>query len=1711
MATYKPWSNVIFYTCCLFVALVLIGVIRSRVSTTEKFAEQQPILSWTDLNSATGVTGRPVGISFGNDNTVACLNDTKVISVFTGSRWKTISGTFRRFALKDANNMVGVGQDFSVYVTTNAGTNSDWTRLAASRFENVSIGSDGSLWATTLPVGGAWSVYRYDMSSKNWVQLPGSMKQVSVFNTSNAWGLDNQGTPWMWDGKQWNQQSGQFSKISAGSEGSVWAIDNTGTISRLNREANAWQQIDGTFIDVSAKDASTIAVINSKGGVAVGSIASAGPVAMQQATPFIMSAYSGGSTKYSDYQKSAVAWAQLNVNGVSILDQTNSSNGYNVITLNGAGNVISLKSYDLKQSSAYGKQLAQDLLSLTAPNSAFTFPVSNLYGGYTGGQTSSPNFSVSITDHLLYTGQTEDGYYPATVGAGTYRLTFKYKGGGPFQLSQTGVDSGNLSDTLTGTSIWQTYSKQVIHTQAGLHKLSFKNQVVAQTEIEHPTLVAVTKTSIGRDISMILILTQGDLGSSNKDAVSAIRSMGSSAIDHVGGNSSYLMVYNAKTGNIINEQISLSGHVLFESNGPSPVLKATWSGADKTAIGVINIINQGVFVQYDTTSAAVKRSVNLKSSSLPAPFNAGVDAVFPMSDGKTYLMTRGKLWLTTTDLVALSVNNGPGVIGQGLLSGINKSPFLNGIQAMTPSPDNNAYIFSFGSYAKVTAGLTSILATGSLGAKGTEFASLPASFQKKIDSAFLAGSTLGLIVGEKLLYYDPQQAIVTNGPTSILSNPQFLGLPVSFKENSLTTVKPFFNQTVFPGNRIKNFDISTQVGQGLPGWDVSAFQMFNQNIAFNVVDPPVKVFEFVAMYPDITSTFGTNLNTLLKAFESNDGKWVGVPTYGGNVVSFTITDPSQTSFWLSYAKSTGTAFNSADLYPCEFYRLSLWARTNDPGGLTIGAETGTPTDNGVVLDGVQLKNGDGWQLLTWDFYNPSSSTAKDISFTLNQATNNPNILHSLYGPVLVSTAHLLADKLMTKLDETAYVYLNLGGRFLTFDGTSLSFLPTASSDSKFSVYYTAGSILITSSTRYSSDGQPLNVGTDGKICLMTSAQDSTARWVCLEDEDDSIYFVHGGTNTILQVGADGRAAVTDCKNAIDSHSSAAFTFSVDPPMQIKSTPQYVNAAFAQQSNVVLINRSIFTAYDTRQQVPVIYPTSLSNHSWFMNLPGKNTQISAALQQGTITCLFYGRTFCAWNLNSNSKDQNGCSLLLGPGGDDRFAKLPPPFSKGLTGAFNLDSSVVIFISGDAWLQWDSIKRAPITVGSMTTGASIFSGFEASLLGAGIDSCVENPNQMGTAYFFSSGEYILYDCLKRSTIDGPNTLGSPNTPFAGLTAPFIPSQADVCGLYLQNIKSNTDYPKLTCIDNPNRPYKWMSDCMFSDISCEAAGGIYNDIGGFCGSAISKGSTPLRNVDPVKRASNLASYMQACKPVSEYDYSTMRNTEQSKYDLLNRKLSQKKAENIKLASRVSAQQKNLQTLNAALQALRLELTNDDKQACHPKYICLKSTDTGGSKNVPLGCDQATVKAILAKNPMTDADLQALIQLIVKKGALNDYSIMQHPDYPNLVRTDVVTKCTPPTDKAITDFPLKDFPDFPKYIRKDQLLSAKQAVTALAAQSGKNSALPISPAEKQSVGKTSRGRTEIILPVNTKQIHPEKEETAMKCRHGRFSSIIRQALSGG
>ena len=142
-----------FYMSTLCLVIFMVVIVWRRNNLLESFAvQQQPVLSWTKLayNDTTGGTGKPVRVSIGSDNTVACLNDSDAIMKIVGSQWKMIPGTLNEIHLKDVNNIVGVARDFAIYQTINANAAAasvSWTKLTASRFDNVSLGWDGSVWA----------------------------------------------------------------------------------------------------------------------------------------------------------------------------------------------------------------------------------------------------------------------------------------------------------------------------------------------------------------------------------------------------------------------------------------------------------------------------------------------------------------------------------------------------------------------------------------------------------------------------------------------------------------------------------------------------------------------------------------------------------------------------------------------------------------------------------------------------------------------------------------------------------------------------------------------------------------------------------------------------------------------------------------------------------------------------------------------------------------------------------------------------------------------------------------------------------------------------------------------------------------------------------------------------------------------------------------------------------------------------------------------------------------------------------------------------------------------------------------------------------------------------------------------------------------------------------------------------------------------------
>jgi hypothetical protein len=1658
----KPLAAIIILVACLLLCLTVQTVYRM-----EGFSQTPALMPVTFQSAGTQTGFTRVGL--GADNSLFALDTKDNLFSFVSGTWTQLTSGVDDFAAINADTIVGVTKQFEVYKCVNASSaNPVWTKLSGSRFDSIALGWDGSVWATVLPVAGTWGVYSYD-GTANWTKYPGSFRTVSVRSTSELWALAPDGSLWQsLQGQAWVAVTSPnpFTQISVGSDGTVWGLDASNALWHRQPTDGTWQRASGTWVAVSAMDGMQIAVVDTTGRVMTGSVAPAATTQQPVESPFVVSAYSGGSAAYLDAQNSQVGWATLTVNQNSLIGRDASSlqpptNGLNVAAVDSSGAPLTIVAYDTGTDTTQSGKFATDMQSLITTKSK---PLAkNLYsafqesGGLNGGKgpllpdgspNVGPNWGINLAGNLVYTGTVFAGAFNAPVVVGAYLLSFDYQGDGQFSMDNTGPDPSSLKATLTATNTWQTYTKQFKHTAAGTESLMF--MLAGATSVELAGVSLTVDNSSTRLPRMVFVLVHGDAASAlQQSAVSQLIAMGATQIGSLQKGGSYSLVYDCQSGTALDEQLNNAGSVTFISKGKAPVVHASWSGA---ATGSpLLMVNKGLFISYDTTAAQVITSVDLSKSSLPPPFSNGVDCVIQSPKGSLILFS-DSFWLAMSSDMSTVVAL-PDVIGQGITSGISSQPFLAGLDAASPMPDGTCVIFKSAAFAILDSRLSSIKSQGTLGASGTPFSGLPSDWSTNLDSAFLAGAVLGLVKDDMLLMYNPTSQQVATGPVSILSDSRFTGLPLSFRVSSIEPSRPFMNQTLFKGNRLRNLDLSVQQGtSGYPGWSPDTFSLYNQGVTANVTDPPIMTQNLIANYPNVVAQYGATPNALLTAYETY-GQTAGwdVQEYGGNTVTFTLKTPTATSYWMSH-DSSGQAYKNCQMRPGEVYDLSVWVRTTDVTSLSVGAYTGSPNDakteatSLVNMAPIAVTSNLGWQLLTWEFRNPSKSLARDVSFVISQGSTGAS-LHSMYGPNLSPVAMSLSSAEAHNITGLASLALQstvtstclacsgvqAASGAVGAAGTAMCILPGSTPGGFFIVSMTVSQV---PNCLASSSGSPAFSGTPDSTCL----------WIITKDVDGGLYFNNYADNTLLVINADGSVALTANPLTMKDMAPGAMRIVPAAPVAASTTPiaTYVQAAYAQNPllspALVLFKRGTFTCYDTQHQQPLLYPANLSDHSWFQRLPSAFQPPDACIQnQGTEVFLFKGSSWILWDTALGDfavSFTERAPQRMGPGGHAFFAQLPPPFCKGLQGGYKLDASTVVMVTGGQSISWDmgshAAKAAPVPLSTLLPGVS------QDVL-SGMSTLVEDPLNFGSLFLFSQGLYILYDAINQKVLQGPAPLGPGGQVFQTLVPPFIPNLAETCQLYNDIIMSNTDYPATTCVEDPNNPYPWHKACMFSPPACGSMSGVYNTSGNFCGSSISAGQTPLLTVDPAVRQQYVDKYLSECQTVSEYDYQGMKAAEAAKYTGAQKALTQAQSASNSTTQQIATQQNNLQTLNTQLQALNVQLTTDDQVSCHPNVVCLQQIDTGyGSTVIPTGCDAATIDGIVNKPELTAADVQSIVAIATNaKDVVNSYPIQVHPDYPKYVPTSSVQKCAGTTKrKSIADFSLSDFPTFDNYIRIDQLL---------------------------------------------------------------------------
>jgi hypothetical protein len=160
-------------------------------------------------------------IAVGSDGDLWATNPPDQMRVlrWNGSQWawSSIPTGMKQVTVANANTVYGLDNSGALFQWTG----SNWQRKGCC-VSQISVGSDGELWATNPP--DQMRVLRWDGTQWTW-NLPTGMKQVAVANASTIYALDNSGAMFRFKGGNWARQGCCVSHISVGSDGEVWATN----------------------------------------------------------------------------------------------------------------------------------------------------------------------------------------------------------------------------------------------------------------------------------------------------------------------------------------------------------------------------------------------------------------------------------------------------------------------------------------------------------------------------------------------------------------------------------------------------------------------------------------------------------------------------------------------------------------------------------------------------------------------------------------------------------------------------------------------------------------------------------------------------------------------------------------------------------------------------------------------------------------------------------------------------------------------------------------------------------------------------------------------------------------------------------------------------------------------------------------------------------------------------------------------------------------------------------------------------------------------------------------------------------------------------------------------------------------------------------------------------------------------------------------------
>jgi virginiamycin B lyase len=262
-------------------------------------------------NSLIPLPGSLTQISVGVDGTAWALDANGLIYIFDRGTlsWQNVSGALARISVASTANVWGVNAEGQIWrwgertadawnavpgelnqigVSSNAPyfeteypayppvfginafnqtyvyNNGGWVNIPGS-LAQISVGADGTAWG----VNAQQQIYQYDSTSNSWANVPGSLSQISVGNAANVWGVNAEQQVYRYDASipGWDLIAGaSLTQIAVAFDGTVWGVNAEGSLYQWSSATQSFNFVANGVTNVAVGNDSAVFAWNKSTG-----------------------------------------------------------------------------------------------------------------------------------------------------------------------------------------------------------------------------------------------------------------------------------------------------------------------------------------------------------------------------------------------------------------------------------------------------------------------------------------------------------------------------------------------------------------------------------------------------------------------------------------------------------------------------------------------------------------------------------------------------------------------------------------------------------------------------------------------------------------------------------------------------------------------------------------------------------------------------------------------------------------------------------------------------------------------------------------------------------------------------------------------------------------------------------------------------------------------------------------------------------------------------------------------------------------------------------------------------------------------------------------------------------------------------------------------------------------------------------------------------